>query len=88
MSLFGKLFGSSEKKAEPVEHNGFRIFAEPMKEAGGFRIGARIEAEIDGVKKTQSMIRADTYQNAETAMEASVTKAKMLIDQVGSRIFD
>ena len=88
MSLFGRLFGSGGSEAKPVEHNGFMIFATPVKEAGGYRIGARIEAEFMGEKKVHQMVRADTYQTAETAEEASVIKAKMFIDQMGEKIFD
>lgn len=85
MSLFSKLFGggSEPKQAEPTEHNGFQIFPVPQKETQGYRIAARIEK--DG--KSHLMIRADTYSSQETAQDASVAKAKQVIDQMGERIF-
>lgn len=87
MSLFSKLLGRGKPEPEPVIHNGFRIFVLPAKEAGGYRIGARIEKEVGGEVRTHMMIRADTYGDADTATEASLSKAKMLIDQQGEGIF-
>jgi len=91
MSIFGKLFGGgaapAPKEVEPVEYNGFRIYPEPMKEGGTYRIAARIEKEIAGEVKTHQLIRADTLESAEAAAEASLAKAKGLIDQQGETIF-
>ena len=89
MSLLSRLFGgSSAKEPEPETYNDYRIFVEPMNEGGSYRIGARIEKDIAGETKTHMMIRADSYNAIDTANEASLTKAKMLIDQQGDRIFD
>ncbi|MCP3971527.1 MAG: hypothetical protein GY717_14660 [Rhodobacteraceae bacterium] len=89
MSLLSRLFGGggSAPEAEPVSHEGFRIFAEPVSEPGGYRICARIEKEIGGEMKTHQMIRADTYGSADAATEASVAKAKQVIDQMGEAVF-
>ena len=89
MSLLKKLFGGSEppKGPEPVTYNGFTIVPEPMKEPDGYRIAARIEKEIDGELKSHHLIRADMLHTAEQAAEASVLKAKSMIDQMGDRIF-
>lgn len=85
MSLLKKLFGgsASAKQPEPETHNGFLIFPEPVKEAHGYRIAARIEK--DG--NVHQMIRADTYAAQDIAAEASVAKAKQVIDQMGDKIF-
>ena len=87
MSLLSKLFGSASKAPDPETHKGFLIFPEPASEGGSFRIGARIEKEFDGEVKTHMMIRADNYSSRETAVEASVSKARQLIDQQGDDIF-
>ena len=92
MSLFSKLFGGGGDKGaasgrDPVEHNGFRIFAEPIKEAGGHRVAARIEKEIDGEVKTHRLIRADVCSNPDEARDLSVAKAKQMIDQEGDWLF-
>ncbi len=85
MSIFSKLFGGggAPSKATPVEHNGYTITPAPVKEAHGFRIAATIEK--DG--QTHDMIRADTYSANDIASEASIAKAKQVIDQMGDRIF-
>lgn len=89
MSLFKKLFGGSEppKGPEPTLYNGYTIFPEPMKEPDGYRIAARIEKEIGGEIKSHHLIRADMLHGADQAAEASVEKAKSMIDQMGDRIF-
>ncbi len=91
MSLLSRLFGASSEKTpepEPETYKDFRILAEPVRAAGGFRVAARIEKEIDGETRTHHLIRADTCDTLETAREVTTNKAKMLIDQQGIAIFD
>ena len=96
MSLFAKLFGGKSKPdATPKPESkpelyaaDFRIFVEPIKEANGYRVAARIEKDIDGVTKTHMMIRADTMSSEDDARAASLHKAQVFIDQMGERIFD
>ena len=64
------------------------ITPEPIKEGHTFRIAARIEKEVNGEVKTHRLIRADTLESHGAAVEASVGKAKLLIDQLGDRLFD
>ncbi|MGI3183670.1 HlyU family transcriptional regulator [Nioella aestuarii] len=89
MSLFKKLFGGSgtPKGPEPVVYNGYTILPEPVKEPDGYRIAARIEKEIAGELKTHHLIRADVLHGPDQAAEASIEKAKSMIDQMGDRIF-
>ncbi|MEM9715578.1 MAG: HlyU family transcriptional regulator [Pseudomonadota bacterium] len=90
MSFLKKLFGSdgAGNAPDPILHKDFLIFPEPMKEAGGYRIAARIEKVIDGETKVHQMIRADSYSSIDIAGEAAVAKAKLFIDQMGEGIFD
>ena len=88
MSLLSKLFGSKpEPKAEPINYNGFSIYAEPTKTDGGYRVCARIEKDINGEVKTHVLIRADTISSLEEATSTTVRKAKQVIDEQGDRIF-
>lgn len=91
MSLLSKLFGRGLKPSqiplEPEMHNGFAIYPEPEKQAAGFRIGARIEKDVDGELKTHLMLRADVLGSEQEAKEESLRKAKIFIDQMGDRIF-
>lgn len=86
-SFLSRLFGSKPSSPEPVVHKSCRIFPEPMKEAGGFRVAARIEKEIGGQVKTHQFIRSDVHASLESATDASVEKAKLAIDQLGDDIF-
>ena len=89
MSILSKLFGGGSKAAaEPVTYEGFRIFAEPIPEGGQHRIAARIEKEIDGEMKSQSMVRADTVGDQDAAVTMSTNKAKQVINERGDALFD
>ena len=89
MSLFSKLFGggSAASEPEPETYEGFRIFPEPIKESGGYRLGARIEKEVGGETRVHRLIRADVFQSEDEAMKFSVSKAKQMIDQMGEGLF-
>lgn len=90
MSLLSKLFGGAKGKAqEPTstEHQGYRITPEPAREGSKFRIGARIEKDIDGETKTHKLVRADVMDSHDDAVTVSINKAKQMIDEQGERIF-
>jgi len=88
MSLFSKIFGgSAPAKAEPVVYNEFRIYPEPTKTDGGYRICARIEKEINGEVKIHKLIRADTISSLDEATSTTVRKAQALIDEQDINIF-
>jgi len=89
MSLFSRLFGGGSKpEAEPEIYNGYRIIAQPHSAEGGFRLGARIEKDVDGETKVHELLRADLIQSREEAERFSILKAKQVIDEQGERIFD
>ena len=85
MSFLKKLFGGGGGSSEPTvpaeTHNGYTIHPAPIKDGSVWRIGARIEKEIDGEIKSHRMVRADTLQGFDEAVTASVSKARMLVDQ-------
>ncbi|WP_298851950.1 HlyU family transcriptional regulator [uncultured Ruegeria sp.] len=88
MSLFAKLFGSSEKsEPEPVSYKGFDVFPDPVAEGGKYRLSARIEKTIDGDRKTHVVIRADVFESRDQAESFSIAKAKQVVDEQGERIF-
>ena len=88
MSLFSKLFGGGAKPGpESVEYKGFSITPTPIKEPSGHRISARIEKTVGGEAKSHTLIRADILQDPEAAAEASVGKARQLIDERGDALF-
>lgn len=87
MSFLKKLLGGSVAAVEPIPHDGFLIFPEPMKDAGGFRLAARIEKTVGEDTKVHQLIRADTFSSQEEAAEAATNKARLLIDQMGDALF-
>jgi len=93
MSILSRLFGGggtppAPKAVEPETHEGFRIYPEPAEESGRWRINARIEKDIDGTLKTHRLIRADTLESREAATDATLAKARQVIDEQGDRLFD
>ena len=84
MSLFSKLFGGgAAPEPETTSYEGFTITPNPAREGGRFRIGATIEKE----GKTHHLIRADMLESLDEANEASIRKAKQMIDEQGMRLF-
>lgn len=88
MSFFKKLFGGSAPTEETSEtYKEFRIFPTLVSESGGYRISARIEKDVDGETLIHTLIRADTIASHDDAIEATIAKAKQIIDEQGDRIF-
>ncbi|WP_424975236.1 HlyU family transcriptional regulator [Dinoroseobacter sp. S124A] len=84
MPFLSKLFGKSEPTGAPSEtHKGFTITPQSVKEGGQYRLTALIEK--DG--KSHELIRADHFASADEANAAALTKARMLIDQIGDGLF-
>ena len=91
MSILSRLFGGGAKREAPEDpaedYNGFRIIPAPQEESEGFRIGARIEADIDGEGKVHHFLRADVLRDRDAAVALSLRKAKQVIDEQGVQIF-
>ncbi len=93
MSILSRLFGKgtsagSNAGPEPIDYEGYTIFPEPMKDGSRWRIAARIEKGFGEETKVHQLIRADTFEDRESAATESLAKAKIMIDQQGDRIFD
>ena len=91
MSLLSRLFGGggSQKPRHASEsYKDFTITPDPAREGPTFRIRAHIAKDIGGQTKTHTLIRADTLNDEEAAVAASLVKARQLIDEQGERLFD
>jgi len=90
MSWLSRIFGSSEgakPEEKSIEYKGFQVYPEPIPDGSQHRIAARIEKEIGGELKTHQLIRADTLADRDAAVEASLAKAKQVIDEQADRLF-
>lgn len=87
MSFLKKLFGGGGGDAKPEAqtetYKDFQITPDPIREGSTYRIAATIEK--DG--QTHRLIRADTLESYDAAVEASVGKARQMIDEQGEGIF-
>ena len=94
MSFLKKLFGGSGSSGAPskplaeVEYEGFLISTTPMDEGGQYRVCALIRKELDGEINEHKLIRADVCQTAEEASDIAMRKARQMIDERGTALFN
>ncbi|WP_417615501.1 HlyU family transcriptional regulator [Oceanisphaera sp.] len=69
-------------------YQGFAIHPEPLPDGGQYRLHGRITRLNNGELQEYRLIRADLLPSAELAAELMVAKAKRMIDENGSRLFD
>lgn len=74
-------------RGDTIEYNGYRITPTPIAEAGQFRVSGVIEKEGDPERK-HTFIRSDLVAGKDAACDFTVVKAKLIIDQMGDRLFD
>lgn len=92
MGWFSALFsGGQSKQAKatvtPTDYKGYLIYPEATAESGQYRVCGRICKEIDEQVMTHHFIRSDLLGNQDDANSLMITKAKMMIDQNGNKIF-
>lgn len=73
--------------AEPQEHAGCLIYAEPIREGSQLRLAGRIEKDVEGRKLVRTFVRADMFTSQEDALECTFRKARQIIDQNGPSLF-
>lgn len=87
--MFGWFKKSSPKadKKEWEDYEGFRVCATPIPEGGQYRVSGIIEKGEGEAKKQHTFVRADLIASKDEAKEFTVMKAKLMIDQLGDRVF-
>jgi hypothetical protein len=86
MPFWSRLFGTKPDTPAPAQgedYKGFHITPAPIREGGQFRVAARIEK--DG--RRHELIRADTMASQDEAVAISAAKARLVIDELGERLF-
>lgn len=80
---------AKSKQSFALEHyQGYDIHPEPLAEGGQYRLHGRISQLIDGTEHSYTLVRADLLPSAALAAELMVAKAKRVIDEHGSRLFN
>jgi len=77
------------KLIEPIEYKEYLIYPEARFENGQYRVAGKIHSsQDDGDElKEHIFIRSDVLTGENDANELMIRKAKMLIDQMGDKIF-
>ncbi len=92
-NLFKSLFGDSDRAAEvspskPLNYKEFTIEAAPIDEGGKFRTAGYITGELNGEAKRVRFIRADENATRQAAIDHSVSKARQIIDEQGTKLLE
>jgi hypothetical protein len=93
VGFFSRLFNqesgndSKMKLLDPIEYKGFLIYQDAMSESGQYRVAGKISKDVNGEICTHRFIRSDVMASRSDADELMLKKAKMLIDQMGEKIF-
>ena len=93
MSFLKKLFGGGDKSTpaakteDPIDYKGFSLLAAPIADCGQYRVAGSISKEIGGEVKTHKFIRADVFADRDAAIEATIRKARLIVDQSGDAVF-
>jgi hypothetical protein len=93
LGFLSKIFGGNkqadvEATIEPIEYKHYLIYPAAIAESGQYRVAGRItHNELAEDVKEHRFIRSDVLMSREDADELMIKKAKMLIDQMGDKIF-
>jgi len=73
---------------ERVEYKNCLITPTPIKEGSQYRTAGTISSLAEDETRETQFIRADNHSSRDQAVEHCVTKAKQIIDERGSHLFD
>ena len=97
MSALKGLFGAGgaagedgDRAAEgaPVTYGDYTIRPAPERTASGWNTAGFIRKTIAGEVREHHLIRVDSHGSRDDALAFSITKAQLIIDQLGDRLFD
>ncbi len=80
--------GGGDKRGEPQEYNGFLIQAAPLQDGSQWLTAGVITKKIGEEQKEHQFIRADKHASREDAEAFSLTKARLIIDEQGDKLFE
>lgn len=94
MSFLKRLFGRSGSAApdaavaETESYKGFVIAAAPFKADGQWQLCGVLSREENGTIREHRFVRADKFADRAQAVEFAFLKGKLIVDQLGTSIFD
>jgi hypothetical protein len=93
MSALKGLFGAGGTDGEgalgePVDYGDYSIRPAPERTANGWNTAGLISKTIAGELKQHRFVRVDSHASHEDAVAFSITKAKLIVDQLGDKVFD
>ena len=80
--------GAGGERSTAQEYNGFLIQAAPLREGSQWLTAGFISKTIGDEQKEHRFIRADTHASREDAEAFSLTKARLIIDEQGEKLFE
>ena len=80
--------GAGGKRGAALEYNGFLIQAAPLQDGSQWLTAGFISKTIGDEQKEHQFIRADTHAGREDAEAFSLTKARLIIDEQGEKLFE
>ncbi len=96
-NFLSKIFGGSGSSARgggggaaaaaEEDYNGYTIRPAPFQDRGQWITSAVIEKRFGDEVKQHHFVRADMYPGQEAATQASLSKARQIIDMMGDDVF-
>ncbi|MFM2478458.1 HlyU family transcriptional regulator [Celerinatantimonas sp. MCCC 1A17872] len=79
---------TATKQHESVDYQGFSITPEPIAEKGQYRVAGYIRKTVGENACEHRFIRSDVCMSEEQAVELTISKCQVFIDQLGEKIFE
>ena len=79
--------GETESVVATETYKGLELRAAPWKSEHGWRIAGQIVGQGPEGERVREFIRADTLPSREAAAEASLGKARRIVDEAGDALF-
>ena len=91
--FFKRLFGAPANQNEPPAgepdevYKDVEVFARPVKEGAQWRIAGTLKKATDGAAAERRFLRADLLPDEASAKQATIGKARLIIDQNGDSLW-
>jgi hypothetical protein len=79
--------GPREVRGETVEYKGYQLTPTPIPEGGQYRVSGVI-VKPGEPEQRHAFIRSDLVAGEDEACNFTLVKARLMIDQLGDRLFD